>query len=115
MTIRRRQTASTLGAEDLLFQLKFRESEAQHADRTLINCLNLVYEATYDLIKKLQARYDRSRDRYIFLAIMSKSLTSPIYLGLQNLHDPHAQIANRVRPHRAARPNGILISFCFSS
>lgn len=117
LSIRRRQASrpSAFTAEDLLFNLRFFHHGGDGAgpQPSLLSRLNSVYRALFLLIKRLEEVYDTSMERYVFIGVVSEAFTSNIYMGMQRLHEPQAQLANRVRKASASGSSSNDTGFLF--
>ena len=95
ITVRRRRRGLRHVAQDLLFVISFRESDA--GSQPILNVLLGVHESILVLIRKLKRYFNDKKRRLCFFSADLEDLTSPIYGGGRNLwEESEKEICNSI-------------------
>ena len=94
--IRRRMHMDIHVHQDICFEVTLDSVKAADGKTHILNILDKIFECLSSMINHMRHHFDNSERRLVFPSVTSNSLESNLYLGYEDLHDPDADISNKL-------------------
>ena len=85
IVVRRRKRGKAFVAEDILFEIQFRQSSS--GNLPLLSVVVSVYHVLKEIVEKLKGFYDDKKRRLAFFSSHVDQMTSSIYSGGRSIHE----------------------------
>ena len=94
--IRRRMHMDIHVHQDICFEVTLDPVKVADGKTNILDILDKIFDCLSSMMNHMRHHFDNSERRLVFPSITSNSLESNVYFGYEDLHDPDADISNKL-------------------